>query len=324
MARKLRVEYDGALYHVINRGNFRADVFASKGTREAFERCLLETCEKSQWRLHAYVIMRNHYHLAVETPRGNLVDGMQWLQSTFANRFNRVHDVHGHVFQGRYHAFLVESLRELGAVGHYIHLNPVRAGVVRLDELEGYHIGSYGYLRRPKARPAWLSFDAVLSAAGGLADRKAGWNSYAAYLKWLAENEPAQKGLAFDQMCRGWAIGSEVFKQDVRRKFEEKLLGEGTEATTRTEARVQAWNKELDRALARLGKSPKEVAGDAKAAPWKVAIAAHLKTVTTSSNPWIAEALHMGAHAAISRYVTEFRSGQRPAATPYFNRISKG
>lgn len=324
MARKLRVEYDGAMYHVINRGNFRADVFASEGTKKAFEQCLLEACEKSQWRLHAYVIMRNHYHVAVETPRGNLVDGMRWLQSTFANRFNRVHGVHGHVFQGRYHAFLVESLRELGAVGHYIHLNPVRAGVVKLEELEGYRIGSYGYLRRPKARPSCLSFDAVLGAAGGLADRKAGWNSYAAYLKWLAENEPAQKGLAFDQMCRGWAIGSEGFKQEVRRKFEEKLLGAGAEATTRMEARVQAWNKELTLVLARLKKTPDDVAGDPKAAPWKVAIAAHLKAATTSSNPWIAEALKMGAHAAISRYVTEFRSGQRPAASPFFSKISKG
>jgi len=97
------------------------------------------------------------------------------LTPPFANRFNRVRGVHGHVFQGRYHAFLVENLRELGAVGHYIHLNPVRAGIVRLDELEGYRIGSYGYLRRPKSRPSCLSFDAVLSAAGGLVDRRAGW-----------------------------------------------------------------------------------------------------------------------------------------------------
>jgi putative transposase len=190
--------------------------------------------------------------------------------------------------------------------------------------MEGYHLGSYGYLRSPKARPSCPSFDAVLSAASGLADRKAGWSSYAAYLKWLAENEPAQKELAFDQMCRGWAIGSEDFKQEVRRKFEEKLLGEAAEATTRKEARVQFWNKALNLALTRLGKSAKEVTADAKAAPWKVAIAAHLKTTTTSSNPWIAEALQMGAHAAISRYVTEFRSGQRPAATAYFSKDSKG
>ena len=88
MARKLRIEYEGALYHVINRGNYRADIFASDGAREAFEECLWEACEKTGWRVHAYVIMRNHYHVALETPNGDLVAGMKWLQATFANRFN--------------------------------------------------------------------------------------------------------------------------------------------------------------------------------------------------------------------------------------------
>ena len=75
MARKLRIEYEGALYHVINRGNYRADIFASDGAREAFEDCLWEACEKTGWRVHAYVIMRNHYHVALETPNGDLVAG---------------------------------------------------------------------------------------------------------------------------------------------------------------------------------------------------------------------------------------------------------
>ena len=89
MARKLRLEFPGACYHVINRGNYRADIFRTEGTRNAFESCLFEGCAKSDWLLHAYVLMSNHYHLALETPRGNLVIGMQWLQATFANRFNR-------------------------------------------------------------------------------------------------------------------------------------------------------------------------------------------------------------------------------------------
>ena len=102
MARKLRIEYEGALYHVINRGNYRADIFASDGAREAFAECLWEACEKTGWRVHAYVIMRNHYHVALETPNGDLVAGMKWLQATFANRFNRFRKELGHVFQGRY------------------------------------------------------------------------------------------------------------------------------------------------------------------------------------------------------------------------------
>ena len=82
MPRQLRLEYPGACYHVINRGNYRADIFKSEGAKAAFEVCLFEACEKSGWVLHAFVLMSNHYHLALETPAGNLVTGMQWLQGS--------------------------------------------------------------------------------------------------------------------------------------------------------------------------------------------------------------------------------------------------
>ena len=85
MVRKLRLEFPGACYHVINRGNYQADIFKTEQTKAAFEACLFEACRKSGWVLHAFVIMRNHYHLALETPEGNLVAGMQWLQATFAH-----------------------------------------------------------------------------------------------------------------------------------------------------------------------------------------------------------------------------------------------
>jgi len=127
MARKLRLEFPGACYHVINRGNYRAWVFREEKTKAAFEACLFEACARCQWRLHAFVIMGNHYHLAMETPLGNLVAGMQWLQATFANRFDRLREEHGHLFQGRFKALLVEPGGALGQVCHYIHLNPVRA-----------------------------------------------------------------------------------------------------------------------------------------------------------------------------------------------------
>jgi putative transposase len=90
MARKLRLEYPGALYHIINRGTYRRWIFDAAATRTAFETCLFEGCKRSGWLRHAFVVMGNHYHLAVETPEGNLVAGMQWLQATFANRFNAI------------------------------------------------------------------------------------------------------------------------------------------------------------------------------------------------------------------------------------------
>jgi REP element-mobilizing transposase RayT len=111
MARKPRLEFEGAIYHVINRGNYRKDLFNEKGAAEAFERTLFEACEKCGWVVHAYVLMSNHYHLALETPEANLVQGMAWLQGTFANRFNRFRGERGHVFQSRYQSILIEEGR---------------------------------------------------------------------------------------------------------------------------------------------------------------------------------------------------------------------
>jgi REP element-mobilizing transposase RayT len=137
MARKVRIEYAGACYHVINRGNYRSWIFDSEGARKSFLKCLREASEAMGWRLRAWVLMGNHYHLCIQTPEGNLVQGMRWLQSTFANRFNRFRKESGHVFQGRYKAILLDE-DAAGAVCHYIHLNPVRVG------FEGFPQGGLG------------------------------------------------------------------------------------------------------------------------------------------------------------------------------------
>jgi len=127
MARSARLEYPGACYHVINRGNYRRDVFGGEGAAAAFERVLFEACERFGWRLHAYVVMRNHFHLALETPDPNLSMGMKWLQGTWVSRYNRLRGLIGRPFQGRFKALHVQPGHSLAQVAHYIHLNPVRA-----------------------------------------------------------------------------------------------------------------------------------------------------------------------------------------------------
>jgi putative transposase len=133
MARKLRIEYPGAIYHVINRGNYRSDVFDLAGAAQAFGTALSEASTRYGWRVGAYVVMRNHYHLARQTPEPNLSIGMQWLQTTFATRFNRLRGENGHLFQGRYRAFVLENSGVWARVADYIHLNPVRAGIVPME-----------------------------------------------------------------------------------------------------------------------------------------------------------------------------------------------
>lgn len=123
MSRQLRLEFAGACYHVINRGNYRRDLFTGKGAAESFQRCLFETAQRFGWRLHAFVIMSNHFHLAVETPEPNLSDGMKWLQGTWVARFNRFRGASGRLFPGRYKALHVKPGHALAQVARYIHLN---------------------------------------------------------------------------------------------------------------------------------------------------------------------------------------------------------
>jgi REP element-mobilizing transposase RayT len=167
MARKLRLEFPGASYHVINRGNRRVGPFGEERTRDAFVACLFEACARSKWVLHAYVVMGNHFHLALETPEGNLATGMQWLQATFTNRYNRFRGEagHGSIFQGRYKALVVQAGAPLGMLCDYIHLNPVRAGIVPVARLGEWRWSSYRWLSAKADRPRWLRVETALTEA---------------------------------------------------------------------------------------------------------------------------------------------------------------
>jgi putative transposase len=313
MPRKLRLEYPGATYHVINRGNYRADVFASAGARAAFEACLGEACVRSGWRLHAFVVMRNHYHLAVETPDGNLVAGMQWLQATFANRFNRLRGERGHLFQGRYKALLVEPGAALGAVCDYLHLNPVRAGVVPVARLGEYRASSYWHLGQAK-RPAWLRVETALAEAGGLADTPAGRAAYADYLAWQAAAGPAGKNKAYVPLSKGWALGGAEFKAALLQAHTLAETSRAWESSGVREVREARWAEALTAALRAASKSEDEAITARKSEPWKVAVAAHLKMTTSAGNRWLTERLHMGTPVAMSHLVGQLRRGRNPEA----------
>ncbi len=123
MARKLRMEEAGATYHVINRGNYRRDLFESAGSARAFLETLFEAAGKFQWHVHGYVLMRNHFHLAVETLEPTLGEGMHWLQGTMAVRFNRFRAEQGHLFQGRYKAMPIEEGRAKGVKACFVGLS---------------------------------------------------------------------------------------------------------------------------------------------------------------------------------------------------------
>ena len=294
--------YDGACYHVINRGNYREWIFKEDSTKEMFEKCLDEAANKMGWVLHGWVVMGNHYHLALETPLGNLSQGMQWLQVTFSARFNAFRQEHGHVFQGRYKAILVEPGKALGRVCHYIDLNPVRAGICSVGQLQGYRFGSYYRLHHRSLRPDWYESKTALTTAAQLADTKKGLASYADYLQWLTEEIKAGKEKDFLQLSKGLAIGSEGFVQDVQVRLEQTSASErNLDALGRRQLREREWSARLRKMMKDLTKTT--LSDDRVSAAWKAKLAWRMKSETDVSNGWLAQALHMGSATYVSKQV---------------------
>jgi REP element-mobilizing transposase RayT len=170
MPRALRVEYPGAIYHVMDRGDRREDIFVNDVDRQDFLKTLAEACQKTAWEVHAYCLMRNHFHLVLETPNANLVEGMRWFLSAYTIRLNHRQKLFGHVFSGRYKALIVEGSGNgyLKTACDYVHLNPVRAHLLGTeDRLLAYPWSSFGwYLAAPEHRPGWMRVDRLMGGKG--------------------------------------------------------------------------------------------------------------------------------------------------------------
>ncbi|MGF1449369.1 MAG: transposase [Opitutales bacterium] len=223
MARAPRIVFPGADYHVLSRGNYRKDLFTADVHGAAFLKTLLLLCQERGWRLHAYAVMSNHFHLCLRTPQADLPEGMQWLLSTFAARFNRFRGVTGHVFQGRYKALVIEPGPHLLRVVDYIHLNPVRAEVVSLQRLCAHRLCSYGRFAReqdpaPLDGQAWREPNGYAGAQG--------WQRYEAHLEDKLAGElastPAQRRRDHNAVCRGWCVASERYREYLLQRMAQK------------------------------------------------------------------------------------------------------
>ncbi|HYV27897.1 MAG TPA: transposase, partial [Candidatus Eisenbacteria bacterium] len=170
MARKVRVQYPGAIYHVMNRGDHSELIFRDDEDRQRLLSTLEEGCAKTGWQIHSFCLMSNHFHLVVETPNANFVEGMKWLLGVYTARFNLKRKLFGHLFSGRYKALVVDGSGNgyLKSVCDYVHLNPVRAGLLRPQEpLEAYRWSGYPlYLSDSSPRPQWLRVDRLLGEWG--------------------------------------------------------------------------------------------------------------------------------------------------------------
>lgn len=165
MSRPWRIEYEGALYHVFSRGNNQQDIFVSNDDRYLFLDTIGQMSERFDIDIFSYVLMDNHYHLLLRTPKANLSRSMQWLGTTYTRRFNLEHFQSGHLFQGRFKSILVQNDAYLMQLSYYIHRNPLRAGIVK--RLMDYRWSSYPAYAYDRRHPKWLNKDLILSQIHG-------------------------------------------------------------------------------------------------------------------------------------------------------------
>jgi len=319
MARPLHIEYPGAFYHVMARGNQGRKIFADDADRRRFLETLAGACEKTGWRIHAYVLMGNHYHLLLETPEANLVAGMKWLQGIYTQRYNSRHEVFGHLFQGRYKAVVVDGKdpNYLQVVSTYIHLNPARAGLIRVgkERLKRYRWSSYPwYLSRQG--PAWLEREVVL---GSLRLPPGDRRGYAAYLEGRALELGVKSGrleweTKWRALRRGWYLGAPAFLKKLEDWLERAVKGRRPESQAGSARAVHdeaAAEQGLRAGLRRLKFTAEKLRELEYGAPEKVALAWWLRRRTTVSLRWVGERLRMGHYSRVSQAVS--RANRKPA-----------
>ncbi len=224
MARPLRIEYEGAYYHVTSRGNERKAIFRDDIDREKFLELIGRTVEQFGIHVHAYVLMDNHYHLLIETPRAGLNRALRYLNGVYTQAFNRRHKRVGHLFQGRYKAILVEKDSYLLELSRYIHVNPWR--VKRSMDPIKYPWSSLGSYVGARAAPSWLTVGDVMSQFGSKGKRE--------YRQFVVDGIKEGIRTPWDEVRGQAVIGSEEFVEEMMNRHSGER-GKKTEVARRKE-----------------------------------------------------------------------------------------
>ncbi len=315
MPRKPRIEYPGAIYHIMSRGNRGDAIFMDDKDCETFINTLEEACTKTGWLVHAFVLMGNHYHLLIETPEANLVSGMKWLQGTYTQRFNSRHKQWGHLLQGRYKALVVDGAgcEYFSTVGSYIHLNPARAKLFDLKEgtLTEYRWSSYPLYFSPSQRPDWLAVDRMFGALG-LSDNQGGRECFRQVmqkrvLEIAYSNAPQDVDGQWAKIRRGWCFGGDSFRNEMMERLDGVIGESGKRESfsgeqTRLHDEVEALRL-LDKGLGLFGIEAPALKDMRKNAPEKQVLAWQLRSHTIVSNQWITNQLHCGHPCNVSAFV---------------------
>jgi REP element-mobilizing transposase RayT len=327
MPRQVRIEFPGAFYHVMARGNRKEPIVFDDADRHTFLRTLGEASERAGFRVHAYALMTNHYHLLLETPEANLSLGMSWFQNAYTRRINTRHRLWGHLFGGRYKAILLEPGKGFWALLDYIHLNPVRAGLIsRGDGFASYPWTSLrSYLSIPGIRPEFLEVAQGFQFTG-CTDDPEGRRRFLELLESRIDWDRAiDAGVTFgdeardpgsslgNTINRGWFLGSEKFRDMLMELAETKLAlcksrradgYHGSEITDHSERQAEAL---LKSGLDHFRIDITALLANRKSDDRKALIAELIQAETTVKLDWISNQLRMGTRAGVCRAIKRIR-----------------
>ena len=340
MARQVRIQFEGAVYRVMAKGDRRESIIGGDKDRRMFIETLSQASEKTGWLVDAWVLMSNHYHLVLRTPQANLVAGMRWLQNTYTRRFNVRNQLWGHVFGGRYKAVLVEN-REFGSGDYlsnlidYVHLNPIRAGILNgtTQSLIDYPWSSLsrGYAVSPQKRPCWLKTDDGFGILG-LNDSVKGRRLFVQRLEGQARQGVNAPELSEHQslqstLHRGWYWGSEQFREYLLKKVDAAAIRRNRNYQSaqmgRDHGQAEA-EKIVQQGLERFGLSKTDLELLPGSDPRKVSIAGFIHQSTTTPQGWTAERLQMKSAANVSQLLSRAKKAGKPKIKPAKPATSSG
>ncbi len=321
MPRQKRVEYEGAVYHVMARGNRSENIVEDVRDREVFVETLQEVVGQTGWEVYSFAIMSNHYHLVFRTPEPNLVKGMTWFQNTLTKRSNARHKRVGHLFAGRYKAIMVEEGEYLRTLIHYVHLNPVKAGYIqpRIEEMRGYLWTSLrDYYFKGSSRRQFIAVEVGLKLLD-IPDTQLGRDKL---IDWTARLAGKAEDDYTESIRNGWVLGSEKFSKEMSGKLsmnkEDVVNGYGgAQQRGHDEARAR---EILQQGLKHFKISEEDLKAMKKSDWRKANIAKEIKKKTIMNAEWLSANLYMGNRTGVSKAIRKFKEEANDASkTPRFS-----